>query len=787
MIKKSRNILAVLAAILVITAVAAFLFSDLLFSDKVLSFRDLLRYYYPTRFFTSAEVRSGSMPLWNPYIFCGAPIFAGQQAAVLYPLSVLYYIIPFDAAYNLFVALHYLLAGLLAFFLARRWRMSEWPSFLAALVFMLSGYITSIMNLVTTLSSVIWLPAVLIFFDKALEEKSSKSALIASTFLAVMFFGGEPSIFYTALWITLFYCVFFCLARRGLKELKRTAVIFLSVSGLALALSAVQIAPFAELLRLSSRIMPGPGLYKHVTIWSLPLRDTLSFIIPFLARTDFSKEVYWQEQNWAILIYLGVFTPLLIALSFLLRKREWRVGFLMFIGVLSLFVSYGGNTPFYRVLFDFVPGFKFIRYPVRFLYATTFSAAMLCGYGFEAYISGVRSKDRRLNGFFASFLRILLVMSIALWFIYIYRNDLIASAFSYYKTHFGLNTGAHIFTAYAIGILNIGRFLSFFVAGGIILFLGLKGKIRRDIAAFAFVSLVFIDLITILPETNISVSSRVLRQEGRNVVMIKEDKSYHRFFVSPKTYEDSAFLKGKTFEDKIRWFKDTLLANVPMVNGLYDAGGYDSINILRYCKVMTLVSSAPGPNATRILDMLGVKYLLTSRELKADGYRLLRKDDTYLYENTNVLPRAFLVGSFKVLKNEGDIYRTLRSRGFDPRSEVILEEEPLIRRSSLIVRRSSSQETVEITKYSPNEVVVKAVVADKSKFLVLSDAYYPGWKAFVDGRPDKIYAANYLIRAVYLGTGEHTVRFAFDPFSFKLGLALSAIGIIILVTGFVFL
>ena len=69
-------------------------------------------------------------------------------------------------------------------------------------------------------------------------------------------------------------------------------------------------------------------------------------------------------------------------------------------------------------------------------------------------------------------------------------------------------------------------------------------------------------------------------------------------------------------------------------------------------------------------------------------------------------------------------------------------------------------------------MIIKTVV-NTPKFLVLSDSYYPGWKVYVDNRRQKLYKADYTLRAVSLSAGEHTVRFVFDPFSFKAGATLS--------------
>ena len=96
-----------------------------------------------------------------------------------------------------------------------------------------------------------------------------------------------------------------------------------------------------------------------------------------------------------------------------------------------------------------------------------------------------------------------------------------------------------------------------------------------------------------------------------------------------------------------------------------------------------------------------------------------------------------------------------------------------------------NDEGATITKYSPNEVIVKAKVS-QPKFLVLSDSYYPGWKAYVDGVREKVYVANYISRAVYLDAGEHTVRFVFDPFSFKAGLAITLLTIMLLLGYIIF-
>ncbi|MFQ5900630.1 MAG: YfhO family protein, partial [Thermodesulfobacteriota bacterium] len=94
-------------------------------------------------------------------------------------------------------------------------------------------------------------------------------------------------------------------------------------------------------------------------------------------------------------------------------------------------------------------------------------------------------------------------------------------------------------------------------------------------------------------------------------------------------------------------------------------------------------------------------------------------------------------------------------------------------------RGQGAENEVTITDYRNNSVILRAVL-NRPKILVLSDAYYPGWKVFVDGEERKILKANYVFRAVPLEPGAHDVEFIYDPMSFKVGMYISFITVIIL-------
>jgi hypothetical protein len=271
------------------------------------------------------------------------------------------------------------------------------------------------------------------------------------------------------------------------------------------------------------------------------------------------------------------------------------------------------------------------------------------------------------------------------------------------------------------------------------------------------------------------------------VEFLKRDKGLFRFYASPQTRYENVFLRvdGRTYGEALAEAKDKLCANRMMEYKLYDAWGYESLKLMNYTKFEHLIDSYGLAACGRLLDLLNVKYIATMREVDVKGYTLVNRGVAYLYENENVLPRAFLVPRYVVLKNERDIANRLKSAEFLPGEEVILEEGPELGHHVTASQGHRSgedghgqEETVTITKYAANEVVIDLVAASP-KFLVLSDQFYPGWKAFVDGERTRLYKADFVLRAVYVeNPGHHTVRFVYDPFSFKVGLVVSLVTVI---------
>jgi len=224
---------------------------------------------------------------------------------------------------------------------------------------------------------------------------------------------------------------------------------------------------------------------------------------------------------------------------------------------------------------------------------------------------------------------------------------------------------------------------------------------------------------------------------------------------------------------------------------LHDIWGIDVIRVKRVDDLYKVFTSTPSISATHLIDLYGVKYITSVTPLEEnkkfeliyarleglEGKReeLLKENTIKLYKNRSPLPRAWLVKDYKVMDSIAILLKMM-TKDFHPDREALLEEE-LPHFSPLSQRGEGKKGRVEFISETNNRLLLQARVEEDS-LLILSDTYYPGWKAFVDGEKTKIYRADYTFRAIPLSAGPHRVEFVYDPLSFKLGALFTFLGII---------
>lgn len=230
-----------------------------------------------------------------------------------------------------------------------------------------------------------------------------------------------------------------------------------------------------------------------------------------------------------------------------------------------------------------------------------------------------------------------------------------------------------------------------------------------------------------------------------------------------------------------------LLYRIPSTSLIYTLVGHYSIKRPGELDVLVLNESR-GENFGRLLGMENIKYLLSPEEIEEKpGIKLAtviqdeKQPDfkTYIYENEEFLPRAYLVGQASYFENPQDLLQKMLFGDFKPAKEVLVEEK-------IEVPQTSGEGEVIMENYQPTKVDI-SVDSKEGGFLVLSDTFYPGWKAYVDGQETKIMQANYAYRAVWIEKGEHSVVFNYDPSSVKIGKMISMASLFGLLVIFIFL
>jgi hypothetical protein len=767
-----------LAVILGLFALALLYFSDVLTGHLLLVERDLASFFYPFRYIWIETARQGHFPFWNPYIKCGVPLFATIQAGVLYPFSLLYLFLPLDLAFNWTIILHFFLAAVFTYALMRELGATLQGALTAALAVLFSGYLISVHNLLNTLISVSWYPLAMLCGCRLVQGGQVRWAVAAAITLVCMFLGGGAEVVLFAFASLLLLCLYpevlpLRIAgnspslKRRLGLLGLTLIVFLG-------LSMVQLLPFLELYPQSHRY--GGVDLQEATRWSLAPRDFIYFLLPDLFGKRTIPGRYWVMQNYLKTIYLGPVIFLLAGFYFT-RQGKRSLPLLVALG-LVLILALGRYTPLYPFLYKHLPLFSNLRYPAKFLFLLVFYLCVVSGLGLDLLAKRFSEKHKPTPWYTGLQVGLIIVLAGLLLLAVFFPARVLVQAQEW--------AGNTLDPAYLPMVLhNFKRLLLIMIFSLILVFFGLRHKLVR------FGS----PLLLILLGLDLFLGNRGFAQKLDGVSFhattpmistLKSDEDLFRFHVMPEK-RDLSVITGKNYRKFHLRRKDALGYDLMMEHHLYDIDGYNVPLQSRYERLMGVIRHKPLASILDVLDMMNVKYVLSDNSTDIPGYSLVRggAGTSKLYENSNWLPRAFLVKNFKVVVEEQEFARAFIESDINFRETVLLESQPFrfltLKEQPAIPALSPA---VRIVKYENNRMVL-TVDTPEAALLFMSEAFYPGWKAYVDGKDEEILRANYVFRAIPVGPGSHRIEVVFEPLSFKIGLAVSLLTIFLLIAGLI--
>ncbi|MEW5719918.1 MAG: YfhO family protein, partial [Chloroflexota bacterium] len=786
---------------------------------------DLLLENYAWKQFIVESLRAEEIPLWNPYLFGGVPFLAAGQSSALYPFNILFYILPLDRAFGIFVALQLALAAIAMFAFMRVLGVSRFAATISAITYAFSAFFFVSTTFPMVIAAAAWLPAILACAELVIRSKDSARqilfALLGAILLGIQFLAGHVEISMYVLIVTAFYSAWRLVsawwsAVGGQRSAWHRHLPFLRIIllgamvGVGIALGAVQLVPLYELVQNNFR--SGSVTFQQVRGWAYPLKQIITFFIPdffgnpthhsyfdifdFTTRAAPTATIFWGVKNYVEAgSYVGIL-PLLLALIALVSSFKFQASDLFSrepetsnlkpvtwlfatLAIISLLFIFG--TPLYAILFFGVPGFDQLHTPFRWVFPYTLSVAALAGIGAQVIQNSTprtRNFEFRISNFeFVTWIGVaILGVLAASWLL---RDQTLALAERILRAS---NTAQRAFDSgrmfYSYEFRNIALFAIFLVGAGIALYASRSTRritrfripFWQPLALFALIADLFLIGAQFYPRAD----SRLAEFVPPAVKFLQQDKSLYRI-----TSYDAP--DEKVFNP-----------NVGMFYHFSDVRGYDSIIPKQYAELMGALAPQgellynriapfydPDPLDSPMINLLNVKYVLTMRPLPNAGYTLVYDDEIKIYRNERVLPRAFMVPQARVIPDRAALLDQMKE--FDPTREVLLEQDPGVANAS-----ACAFKPVSIEKYSGNEVIVKSK-QECAGWLVLADSYFPGWLAFIDEKDVLLYKADYNFRAVFVPAGEHTIRFKYSPVAFRAGAIGSFLGAMVLLLGFAYL
>ena len=707
-------------------------FPGILLGSTTFVVRDFGLFGYPLAYFHRQSFWRGELPLWNPFSNCGLPFLAQWNTLTLYPLSLIYLLLPLTWSLSFFCLTHMFWGGLGMYFLTYRWTGHRLAAALAGLIFAFNGLTMNALMWPNVIAALGWLPWVVWLGQRAWRE-GGKLVIWAALAGAMQMLTGGPEVILLT-WIILF--TFACgdwVRREGPR--RRIPVRFLLLTVLVAMICAVQLLPFLELLASSQR---DAGFGSSA--WSMPVWGWANFLVPLFRTTPTAQGLFLQNgQCWTSSYYAGIGTVFLVAVA-VRRVRDAHVRILAGLLCLGLVLALGNSGLAYRALRFCIPGLGFLRFPVKFVILVLAAAPPLAAFGF-AFLAA----KRRPVGRFESGVALVMLLLIGL---------LVAVAA-------GLPPDEGDWRATWISGLSRAAFL------GLIILLttacaNSSGRSRILFGCFLLLIL-WLDFVTQMPKQNPGVQRSVyspgwasahlkfnprpsLGQSRLMLSLLAEESLKAHTLPSP---EENYLLYRLAFLDDCN-----LLEEIPQVHGFFSLTPREANNATELLYVRTNL------DFRALLDFMGVSQITAPGKICEWSPR------------RSAMPLV-TAGQQPVYADQRTTFKAFCQTNLDLRKIVFL---PPGARESLSATQQTSARVLDAT--FANQHISVHTEAPAASLVVISQTHYPAWKAYVDGRPTRIWRANYAFQAVEVPAGEHEVLLAYEDKALVAGGVLSALGLL---------
>jgi hypothetical protein len=702
------------------------------------------------KFFVEHIRALGRLPLWNPYLFGGVPTIEAGSGDILYPASILHFLLPLTSALAWKLILHVYLAGVFMYLAARAFGVRRWVALFAGSAYLLSANLVSLvwggqdgkMYVISLFPAALWL------LGTALDRRSWLRFVWLGVVAGLMVV-AHPQLAYYAYLALAGYALGSLWARRregGALLANRLAGAMIAVV-IAAGVAAIVLLPMYRYLREDSpRAGPGRG-FEYSASWSLHAEEALSLFIPDFAGTDVQAETYWgknpfkhnSEYGGALVLVLGI-----AGLAGLRGDpRRWGLGTMV---VLSLLYALGAGTPAFRILYSVIPGLKNFRAPSLAAFVAVASLTLLAALLLERVLAGGDKQSRRVMSIAlgAGGIVALLIAVVTL----AGGSGLYGTWTAIFGAAEGGKSAAFIANAptIATGALIVALMCG---AAWITLYTWSRGSLRAIHVLAVLIGITALDL---------------LRVDDRYIQVVRYDD-----FFPPDTGIEA--LKSRLAPgERVLTIGGVYPEGFLATYGIPEVFGYHG-NQLRWYNALTRFDARQSARTTADLEQywlsflgsgalktLSARYILLPGQVELPGLRLLGADQRVaVYANDAALPGVAVIPQVQVEPDSARRIATLWSPTFDP-AKTALVEQPV---QALGQGGGSGTATIE---GNGDDTLAVRVRSTGPALLTVSRTYHPSWRAEVDGVPVPVIRVNHALMGVPLSrSGEQRVMLRYQP------------------------
>ena len=702
-----------------------------------ISVSDIANQYQPVRHFLGRELHAGRLPLWLPEVYMGYPVQAEGQMGAFYPPNLLLFgLLPPLVALNLAVLLPFFVAGFGTYALARKLGAALWPALAGAVAYALGGFFIAHVKHMSLVNVACWIPLSWLLIELSLD-RDRRFLVALGAIWAIQWLAGMPQIAYYSVGTGMLFYLFRAIQTR---QLRRTAPLLILVLALSFGLAAIQLWPTAELTRLSER--RGGVTFEFASSFGYRLESLRSFLYPYANGDPGTASYRVKGLFWEDYAYFGLI-PLISGLAggLWLARKGGPARSLLTLAALTFAAVLGSNTPVFRLLYTFLPGMSYFRFPQRLQVITVLCLVLTAA----LFLTRLQARLWREG-----------------------KGEVICSCFR--------RISLRGETLFGIGILSL---------------------VVSDLYVYQMRQNAIIDAQTWYtpPDTARRIHDELEHEGGMQDVPLSRVFTVGGVTAFLRAYEQAGGWEGdlQPYVAQRDYLQPDLnvLYDIPSVDGYLNLtpvyltqvwGNEKQSGFIERLIIQSGDRLVARDGFARLLSLYNVRFLITHLPFQEPGFENLGvyPSGAHLYENRNVWPRAFAVPTYTLADDAAAALDRMIAPTFDPNYEVVLFMAPTEYAGTSDPGNFASE--VRIARDDPLYVTAEVELSQPG-FLVLSDLYYPGWEAEVDGVPVTIYQANACVRAVPIEQGRHTVDFCFKPRSLRYGAwisGLSALGLIAL-------